>query len=780
MPLVLLGSLTLILGIWAGRQAPQLSWAAVVIGVAGALLLWRGVARLPGFVAAIAAGGALLGAPAAARPLPRWAVGEIVEAPQTSGAETRLVLESPSGARVRALVVGPIPGDLTVGDHVGARVPVRGLRAFENPDLPGARGPPSVLGNAIVDDPRALVVAGGPRGRPLRRAIERARSAVRDVFARGLREPARGVMRALVLGEGHALDPGAARAYRDTGTIHVLAVSGLHVVLVAAALQGLLLAGLRRIAWLARRTDVRRVAAWATMPAIGVYTLFAGAGPSAVRAAVMAAAVLLARSLGRASLGSAALAIAGAVQLAVWPEDLDDPGLQLSYVAVLGLFALAPAVQDRLRAVLVGDPERAGPWRSRLGRAVAALVAANVAATLVTAPLLALHFGQVAPASLVANLFAVPISSVVLLPLGLGLALLSLVAPAWAEPLCSLAQAPCDALTIALAWIARLPFAQLTVTPPGGLAVFAMIALVLSLAWGGPGTRLLRVGLVAAIALGPPIRSGCVRAADPRVRLTVLDVGQGDASVLELPGGEAVVVDAGGLPGSRVDPGTRVVVPYLRRRGVRKIAALIVSHPHPDHYGGVPAVAQAMPVARVWQNGQAARGAFGAILTGLRARGVPDRGPGSLCGRPSRLGPVVLQVLAPCPGPPPDAGANDASLVVKVTHGRVRMLLLGDIEEEGEAALLRGGAALAADLVKIPHHGSKTSSGSGLVAATRPRWAVVSVGAWNRFRHPADDVLARWSASGARVLRTDVHGGVRLVSDGVRLELEATGRTRPR
>jgi competence protein ComEC len=789
MPLVLLGSITLVAGVWAGRVAPELSVAAVLAGLLGSFLLWRGLARLPGFLAAIGAGGVLLGAPGPARQLPPWAAGEIVEAPRASGAETRLVLESTSGARIRAIVGGQIRGDLTVGDRVGARVPVRGLRAFENPDLPGARGPPSLSGNAIVADPRALVVAGGPRRRPLRRAIERARSRVRDVFARGLREPARGVMRALVLGEGYALDPGAARAYRDTGTIHVLAVSGLHVVLVAAALQALVLAGLRRVAWLARRTDVQRAAAWTTLPAVAAYTVFAGAGPSAVRAAVMAAAVLLARALGRASLGSAALAIAGAVQLALWPEDLDDPGLQLSYVAVLGLFALAPPVQGWLRAVLVGDPERTGPWRSPpsgtsmrpwLGRSVAALVAANVAATVVTAPVLALHFGQVAPASLVANLFAVPISSVVLLPLGLGLAMLSLVAPSWAEALCALAQPPCDALTSALALIARLPLAQMTVTPPGGLATFAMVVLLLSLAWGRRWTRGLRVVLVAAIAVGPPIRSGCVEAADPRVRLTVLDVGQGDASVLELPGGKAVVVDAGGLPGSRIDPGARVVVPYLRRRGVREIAALIVSHPHPDHYGGVPAVAEAMPVARVWQNGQAGVGAFGAILAGLRARGVPERGPDSLCGRPAAFGPVVLEVLEPCPGPAPDAAPNDASLVVRVTHGRVRMLLLGDIEEEGERALLEGAADLAADLVKVPHHGSRTSSGSDLVAAIRPRWAVVSVGAWNRFRHPADAALARWRSAGAQVLRTDVHGGVRLVSDGVRLELETTGRDGPR
>lgn len=780
MPVVLLGSLALAVGLWLGRAWPELWAAGALAGGIGLLLLWKGRARLVGFVAAFAGAGVLVGLPVRPAPLPAWPIGTLVAAPERRGVETRLIVETAEGARVRLLVTGAVDG-VTVGDRVAVRAPVRGLRGFANPDLPDARGPPGgIVGNALVDDPQAIVVAGGARARPLQRVIERARSRVRGVLERGLHEPARGVMRALVLGEGSALDPGAALAYRETGTIHVLAVSGLHVVLVAAALQALLLAGLRRVGWLTRRVEARRVAACAAMPLVAAYTVFAGAGPSAVRAAVMATAVLVARALSRATMASAALGLAAALQLTVWPEDAGDPGLQLSYVAVLGLFVLAAPLQARLGAVLAGDPARAGRVRRWLGKATAGLVAANVAATVVTAPLLAHHFGQLAPISLVANLFAVPLASVVLLPAGLGLSVVALCAPGLADVLCPLLQAPCDALTLLLAATARLPGAHVTVTPPGALATAAMVVLLLSLAWGGLRTRVLRVALIAALALGLPTGTACRGAEQGLVRLTVLDVGQGDASVLELPGGEAVVFDAGGLPGSRLDPGARVVVPYLRARGVHRVAALVVSHPHPDHYGGVPAVAAAMPVAVVWENGQArlgrAGGAFGAILAGLRRKGVPVQGPGELCGHPARFGPVRLDVLGPCPGPGLDEAPNDASLVVRVTHGRVHLLLAGDIETEGEQAILHSGQPLAADLVKVPHHGSGTSSGSGLVEATGARWAVVSVGAWNRFGHPADPVIARWRGAGARVLRTDVDGGVRLVSDGRRLRLEATGR----
>jgi competence protein ComEC len=239
-----------------------------------------------------------------------------------------------------------------------------------------------------------------------------------------------------------------------------------------------------------------------------------------------------------------------------------------------------------------------------------------------------------------------------------------------------------------------------------------------------------------------------------------LSVGQGDAAALLLPDGALVLVDGGGEAKGRYDPGARDVVPWIRDAGVRRVAAVFLTHPHPDHLLGLPALAEALPVERFFTNGRTGDDAAAAALARLpRAERV---GRGDVFERAG----VRFEVLAPPVGS--EAWTeNDASLVLRVTHGAVTFLLCGDVEAEGESALTEGpdAARLAADVVKIPHHGSATSSGPALVAATPPTDAVASVGRDNQFGFPAAAVVERWRAAGARVLTTD-RGAIRFLSDG--------------
>jgi competence protein ComEC len=236
-----------------------------------------------------------------------------------------------------------------------------------------------------------------------------------------------------------------------------------------------------------------------------------------------------------------------------------------------------------------------------------------------------------------------------------------------------------------------------------------------------------------------------------------VSVGQGDAAILRLPDGAAVLVDAGGAPDGGPDPGARDVVPLLRDLGIRRLAAVFVSHPHPDHALGLAAVADAFPIERVFSNGDGGEGAAREILAALRPEPLA---PGA---RWERAG-VAFEVHG---GDRTALAPNDASLVLRVVHGRTAFLFPGDVEERGEAAAVAQGG-LAADVVKVPHHGSRTSSSAAFAAAVRPRFAVVSVAAGNRFGFPHAEAVARWRAAGARVLRTD-EGAVRFLSDGRRV-----------
>jgi competence protein ComEC len=235
-----------------------------------------------------------------------------------------------------------------------------------------------------------------------------------------------------------------------------------------------------------------------------------------------------------------------------------------------------------------------------------------------------------------------------------------------------------------------------------------------------------------------------------------LSVGQGDAALLRLPDGSAVLVDAGGAVGKGPDPGEREVVPLLRDLGVRRLAAVFVSHPHPDHVLGLRAVLEAMPVEAAFGNGDPGEGPVAELLRRLRP--VTLR-PGASW---SRAG-VLFQAVSGGTG----LSTNDASLVLRVSYGRTTFLFPGDVERGGEAEALRAGG-LGADVVKVPHHGSSTSSSPPFVAATSPAFAVASLGAGNRFGFPRPEVVARWRASGAVVFRTD-DGARRLVSDGARV-----------
>jgi competence protein ComEC len=285
-----------------------------------------------------------------------------------------------------------------------------------------------------------------------------------------------------------------------------------------------------------------------------------------------------------------------------------------------------------------------------------------------------------------------------------------------------------------------------------GAAAFGLAALL--------ATRLRGVRRVAAAAAAAALllAPGPLRAAAARTRggleVIFVSVGQGDAALLRLPDGSVVLVDAGGAPDGGADPGARDVVPLLRDLGVRRLAAVFVSHPHPDHVLGLAAVADAFPIERVFSNGDAGEGDARDVLAALAPVALA---PGERWER----GGVVFEALG---GPREALAPNDASLVLRVGHGATTFLFPGDVEEAGEAAAVaRGG--LRADVVKIPHHASRRSSTEPFAAAVRPRFAIVSLAAENRYGFPHPEALARWRAVGAEVLRTD-EGAIRLLSDG--------------
>jgi competence protein ComEC len=641
--------------------------------------------------------------------------------------------------------------------------------------------PPQRLWNAAGGDPppaealRGVVRTGGALDvRLTRRAsgilawVDRCRARVRRRIDATFDATVAPMARALVLGESD-LAPEDDVAFRASGLSHLLAVSGMHLVLVLALVVRVLEGALRRIERIAADTDVGRFAAAIAIPIAWLYAEFAGAGGSTLRAAWMATAALAARALGRRGDAPRAFGLSvGAMALAE-PLVAFDLSFALSAGATAGLLVLAQPLGDGLEA-----------WASRVAwvpqvalkglRAIGTTVAASVPC----APILARFAPTVPIGGVVANLVAVPLGESAALPL----CLLHAALAGWPSAERGCAAVATGALygvrAIARQFAAPWLTAQVPQPTSWQLVTIAVTLAAVALRLRGRAV-LVALGFVAVAVL----EVGARRAGAPvgRLRATFLDVGQGDAAILDLPDGQAVVVDGGGLVGSPIDIGTRVLAPELRARRRATLAAAVLTHPHPDHFGGLATGLGAVEVRSLWDTGQGESeqvgGGYAALLAAMRAGRVPILRPAELCGTRT-LGGVRIEVLEPCPAPSSDRNPNDNSFVLRITYGARSLLLVGDAQREEEDELLaRAPASLRADVLKVGHHGSATSSSPAFLAAVAPREAIVSVGRRNRFGHPHPLTLAALAACGARVWRTDRDGAVTVTTDGRALEVEA-------
>ena len=589
-----------------------------------------------------------------------------------------------------------------------------------------------------------IAIAAGPDWRSRWRA--RATGAVDRVFAADAP-----LARALLVADTRDLSPEIRDRYAAAGLAHMLSISGLHVGIIAVALEILF-----QLLHLAKRT-----ATIAAIIVVAVYVALIGAPEAAVRSAAMLAALGVSRLLQRPTSPWALLAIGAATPLAA-PRAVLEVGYQLSVIGVAALIAGGALV----RRVVPSDVDG---WKRTI---LAGLVVSTVA-TLVSAPLVAWTFGRISLVGPITNLVAAPLMALAQPMLFLGLLL---------EPIGPLVALVGDAVhpllaafdAIALAG-ASVPGGWLVVAPTVAdalLAGVASVALIVACVSRFPG----RATLIGSSAIACLVWGALVPTGSGFTELHVIDVGQGDAIALRTPRGSWVLIDAG-RAWNGGDAGRSVVLPYLaRRRG--PLIAFILSHPHTDHVGGASSVIAALHPAHYYD------AAFAGSADAYRASLVRARQAGTAWARVHpgdslSVDGIALHFLAPDSAW--TAGLTDpnlASTIVQVRVGSVRFLLVGDAERPEEDWLVEHyGDSLRADVLKVGHHGSSTSSSAEFLDAVRPRIALVSVGLGNSYGHPSAAVMAMLASRGAQVLRTDRLGTIVVRTDGRRLELNANGES---
>jgi competence protein ComEC len=678
------------------------------------------------------------------------------------------------GERVvlRAAAHVPLPAGAEPGAELAVKGRLKTLTSFEEHER---------RRNAHALLQAETVRATGRRRAGLLGALDAVCSRTERALTSGVPPPQGALARGMVLGQDGALTDDVREDFRVTGLAHLVAASGSNVLLLATLVLAIgTAAGLGLSARL-----------WLAVALVVAYVPLAGAGPSIQRAGVMGVAGLVAALAGRPSSRWYALLLAAALTLAQNPRAAEDPGWQLSFAAVLAMLALVPPLCARLR-------------RRNVPRGLAEALAVTLAATLGTAPLIALHFERLSLVSLPVNLLAAPAVAPIMWLGTIGGAIAQ-VAPALATPFAQLAALPLAYLTWLADRGAALPHAELELGSPGPIGVVVVYAAAAAglMAWrrlgarrdsgAGEGARRVSararriIGCACLALLAAGVAAGALASrppAPPRdLTVSFLDIGQGDATLIQ-HGDAAVLVDTG--------PPEGPILKRLREAGVRRLDLLVVTHAALDHDGSAAAVMDEIPIEMVLDgeevtpataaaatsgagpqpSGSAAAGAaasaapvgpFGAraavpvALLAARHRIHHER---SDAGQVIRVGPIELRVLWPRrePPAPPAAEPNDRATVLHVRDGDFDLLLSADAESNALGSI----DLPDVDAMKVPHHGSDDPGLPELLRRLSPHVAVVEVGRHNLYGHPTPATLRALDAAVPVVRRTDRDGTVRL------------------
>lgn len=802
-----LGALATLL-VLAGAATPRLRAFLVVGATAAGLTL--GIVRGP--VAQPPAGP---GTVASLVGTTEWHVeGTVVEEPRARGRRIQVVVDdlmisesadagqaAPAGVAGRAVVWLPRAVDLASGDRIAFSAPLdepQDFDGFAYREYLARRG---ISATATAYEVKTLE----------RRAdgLTSAFSGIRDWLLHGLQayvpEPAAGLGAGILLGVRSGMDEHTEDAFATSGLTHVVAISGWNIAIVAAAVAAM-------TTRLRRRAGGRWLAPAVLIGAVVFYVVLTGASPSVVRAALMAGAALLARQAGSRAHAASALVLAAGVMLAVAPPLLWDVGFELSVLATAGLIAVGEPISARLSAL-------PGPIREP--------VALTLAAQVFTLPVILMNFERLSIVAPLANVLVAP-----LLPLCMAACAVAAVVggadaivhvPLVGDTVVWLSSGAAwlylTAMIAIATWCASLPLAAVEVTAPAWLAASYYPVTVGALFYVRRRARS-RVRREAAIVLEPlqriprgaalhedtlrsvgralaatvrrlarplPIIAGTVLAVgacstpaapDGRLHVTALDIGQGDAILIEAPGGESILFDGGPDPGVTLN---RLGETLLL--GVRRIDVVVLTHPHEDHIAGLTEVLERYDVGIVLHPGRSYDGP--ALPRFLAAAGDADEVIVARAGQRLTVGgSVVLDVLFPADADGeaalPEGDINNASIVAVVRYGATDVLLTGDAEAPVERLLLERGLVPQVEVLKIGHHGSHSSSTPEFVAAADPRIALISAGQENEYGHPAAETLGTLGARpGLTTYRTDLHGSVELISDGISVWFAGSSQAGP-
>ncbi|MFH1873969.1 MAG: DNA internalization-related competence protein ComEC/Rec2 [Pseudomonadota bacterium] len=608
-------------------------------------------------------------------------------------------------------------------------------------------------------------------------SLKNARAKIEKTILKNTSESASGILSALAIGQKQYLGPKMRQLFSRTGVAHLLAISGLHVGFIA-----LLVFWLTRITlgWWPRLLNwlpLPYLASLFSLPAIWLYVALAGYPVSAVRAAIMLTVFILAFVSLRYKYDLlTALAAAIFVIILVSPAAIFSLSFQFSVLAVFGLIIFFPLIWQNFEKYF----SEASSWWKNIIKRITQLLIVTVTATLVTAPLSGYYFQQITGIGIIANIVAVPLVGVIILPIAMFGAVFTLIY----EPIGAfgfkLAGSVCAALLDFLQLLdAKLDFLVISWAPNKWEVVLALTVISAVLMFRYLPYKKIILSVIGFLIILDFSFWYILPYFQNKLKINFIDVGQGDCMLVQFPNQKKMLIDGGGIKGSEFDIGEKVVVPVLLNLGVRHLDYILLTHPHHDHYGGLGAVAQKLGAPVLYYNGLAApedeQDQWADFLTkALQSQVQLKQLDGHADFQPALIlneGGVQILVYAPRPKDLSALDLNDTSLVTQLKFGEQKILLTGDLEATGEQILTEKGVNLKSQVLKLGHHGSKTSTTSEFLEKVSPEIAVITVGQGNKYGFPNEVVLDRLQERRIKIYRTDLEGMITVKTNGHNLDV---------
>jgi competence protein ComEC len=575
-----------------------------------------------------------------------------------------------------------------------------------------------------------------------------------------------GLLQAMLIGEQHTLDSVTQEIFSTLGLVHVLSISGLHVSLLVAAIYfGLTACGL-----------TREKTACVILLFLPFYAMLTGGSAPVVRSVIMAGMMLIAVILRRTADAVSFLSLALLIQLIWNPYQLWEPGFQLSFLVTFGLIQFVEPLSHHIPV----------PWH-RFRQALSVMLVSQV----VSFPVVVAYFYQYSWISAIVNLLFVPVYSLIVLPLSSISLLISFVSSGWAEIMAVFTSWVMRIMDHALTWVSSFSAATYSISPPTLWWIlcyfFVFWFTFVTIVTDRRSVQHLRYVTLSALMLLIGI---LLVAKDNITRITMIDVGQGDATLIETAEGKVILIDGGGtLPvreeawqkkNRSFDVGRDVVVPYLRYRGINHIDTIVMTHGDGDHIRGLEAVVRRFSIGQVLHNAAGPADSFERkLLMLMQQKDIPIKQVAAGNSWQIERG-IQARVLHPA-SVVSSANINNGSIVMLLSIYRTHILLTGDMEEQAEQEVLAKFALPAIDILKVAHHGGKTSTTEAWLSKIKPDQALLSAGLHNRYGHPKPEVLERLRQFGVQIWRTDYQGAVlvHVYPSGYQIESVVKGDDQP-